>query len=101
MKKNIQTILNTVIQEEKDNTIQSYTYDGLEIQQSERVIMRKTLLLHLFNADSFLTLRCKKHPEVEYDSFRNSLEMLFISGISHEGRLYKLLGGGSSLKDGQ
>ena len=50
MKKNIQTILNTVIQEEKDNTIQSYTYDGLEIQQSERVIMRKTLLLHLFNA---------------------------------------------------
>ena len=101
MKKNIQTILNTVIQEEKDNTIQSYTYDGLEIQQSERVIMRKTLLLHLFNADSFLTLRCKKHPEVEYDSFRNSLEMLFISGISHEGRLYKLLGAGSSLKDGK
>ena len=101
MEKNIQTILNTVIQEEKDNTIQSYTYDGLEIQQSERVIMRNTLLLHLFNADSFLTLRCKKHPEVEYDSFRNSLEMLFISGISHEGRLYKLLGAGSSLKDGK
>ena len=68
MKKNIKQILKKVIQEEKDNTIQSYTYDGLEIQQCERVIMRKTLLLHLCNADSFLTIRCKKHPEVEYDN---------------------------------
>ena len=90
MKKHIKQILKTIIQEEKDNTIQSYIYNGLEIQQSERVIMRNTLLLHLFNADSFIILRCKKHHEVEYDSFRNSLEMLFISGISHEGRLYKL-----------
>ena len=77
MKKNIQTILNTVIQEEKDNTIQSYTYDGLEIQQSERVIMRKTLLLHLFNADSFLTLSCKKHPEVEMQTMKREDDLAF------------------------
>jgi len=101
MENTTKTLLEKIVQEEQDNTIQSYNYDGIELRQSEPVILRNTLLLTMFRPQSFLILRCERDAELEYDSYRNSLEILFSRGIEHNGSIYKLLGGSSSLKDGR
>ena len=46
----------------------------------------------MFRPQSFLILRCERDAELEYDSYRNSLEILFSRGIEHNGSIYKLLG---------
>ena len=73
MENTTKTLLEKIVQEEQDNTIQSYNYDGIELRQSEPVILRNTLLLTMFRPQSFLILRCERDAELEYDSYRNSL----------------------------
>jgi len=59
MENTTKTLLEKIVQEEQDNTIQSYNYDGIELRQSEPVILRNTLLLTMFRPQSFLILNVK------------------------------------------
>jgi len=90
-----------VLANEQENAIAGYEFDGIEVTKTEDVIMRNTLLLTIFRPCSFLILRAKKNKEMEYDEFQSRTEMLFLKGIKHNGRTYRVLGASSSLKDGK
>ena len=94
-------IVATVLAEHQENSIAAYSFDGREIQRTDGIVMRNTLLLTILLNDDFLILSTKKHPEMEYDEFQSRLEMLLARGIEHEGKQYKVLGASSSLKDGK
>ena len=94
-------IVATVLAEHQENNIAAYSFDGREIQRTDGIVMRNTLLLTILLNDDFLILSTKKHPEMEYDEFQSRLEMLLARGIEHEGKQYKVLGASSSLKDGK
>ena len=84
-------IVATVLAEHQENNIAAYSFDGREIQRTDGIVMRNTLLLTILLNDDFLILSTKKHPEMEYDEFQSRLEMLLARGIEHEGKQYKVL----------
>ena len=98
---NAMDIVASVLADQQENSIASYEFDGIELTQTDNVIMRNTLLLTIFRPSSFLILKAKKNSELEYDEFQAKTEMLFAKGIKHNGRQYKVLGASSSLKDGK
>jgi len=98
---NAMDIAAAVLADEQENSIAAYEYDGLELTQTDPVIMRNTLLLTIFRPCSFLILRANKDKDMEYDDFQSRVEMLFAKGIRHHHKTYKILGASSSLKDGK
>ena len=42
MENTTKTLLEKIVQEEQDNTIQSYNYDGIELRQSGLAILCRT-----------------------------------------------------------
>lgn len=98
---NAMDIVADILANEEENTIASYQYNGIELTQAEPVTMRNTLLLTIFNPDSFLILRASKNSDVEYDEFQALLERQLAQGITHNDKKYHVLGASSSLKDGK
>ena len=96
---NAMDIAAAVLADEQENSIAAYEYDGIELTQTDPVIMRNTLLLTIFRPCSFLILRANKDKEMEYDEFQFRVEMLFAKGIKHNNKIYKVLGASSSLKE--
>jgi len=60
MENTTKTLLEKIVQEEQDNTIQSYNYDGIELRQSEPVILRNTLLLTMFSTHITICIICTR-----------------------------------------
>ena len=97
----IMDIVCDLLEEQQQNSIDCYEYDGIDLTLTEPIRMQSTILLTLFRPCSFLILRAKKHSKMEYDEFHAKLEMLFAKGIEHKGEKYQVLGASSSLKDGK
>jgi len=97
----IMDIVCDLLEEQQQNSIDCYEYDGIDLTLTEPIRMQSTILLTLFRPCSFLILRAKKRREMEYDEFHAKLEMLFAKGIEHKGEKYQLLGASSSLKNGK
>ena len=98
---NAMDIVADILADERENTISSYQYNGVELTQTEPVTMRNTLLLTIFNPSSFLILRASKDSDIEYDEFQAKVEQLLAQGITHDNQKYHVLGASSSLKDGK
>jgi len=98
---NAMDIVADILAEERENTIQSYEYNGVELTPAEPVTMRNTFLLTIFNPASFIILRADKDSEIEYDEFQALLERQLAQGITHDNQKYHVLGASSSLKDGK
>ena len=89
---NAMDIVADILAEERENTIQSYEYNGVELTPAEPVTMRNTFLLTIFNPASFIILRADKDSEIEYDEFQALLERQLAQGITHDNQKYHVLG---------
>ena len=97
----IMDIVCDILEDQQQNSIECYEFNGIDLTLTESIRMQSTILLTLFRPCSFVIIRARKHSDLEYDEFQTRLEMLFARGIIHKGEKYQVLGASSSLKDGK
>jgi len=78
----IMDIVCDLLEEQQQNSIDCYEYDGIDLTLTEPIRMQSTILLTLFRPCAFLIMRAKKHREMEYDEFHAKLEMLFAKALN-------------------
>ena len=98
MSTSIKSILTNIL----NLSVPAFTFDGKEHPNQEgEVCIRGTLLEAIYGSGEFAILKAKRHHEVERDVFNYKLECILASGIEFQGKQFKVLGAGSSLKDGK
>ena len=93
----IKSILTNVL----NMSVPTFTFDGKDTIQEGEVCIRGTLLEAIFGSGEFAILKVKRNPEIERDVFKYKLECTLAQGIEYQGKQLKILGAGSSLKDGK